>query len=409
MIKKSEFAWNMVGSVIYALFSAIILAFCTRLNGIEIAGMFSIAYATSCILNAVGEFGIRIFQSTDVKRKYTFSDYFSSRVIAIIIMIIATFAAVFIGGYTDTKLWICILLILYRVIDNLSESYQAEFQINERLDLAGKSMSFRNIISIIAFIVVDIITKNIILSCIFMVLANLITFLLYDVRLIKNFNIVKINFNVEKALKIVKECIPIAVAGILNVYVINAVKYAIDGVGDYTMQTYFNIIYMPTFVINLISLFIIKPFYKMFGDYFANGQYDKLSKIMWKIIGVLVLATAFVEIGCFILGVPFLNLFYGVDISVYKADLLILVLSGLFYAMDNLLFNLLSTIRKQKYIFATYILVSAMSLFVPKLLVEHYQMRGAAIASVIIMASICILLAVFLKIGIEERRKKKNV
>ena len=49
MIKKSEFAWNMVGSVIYALFSAIILAFCTRLNGIEIAGMFSIAYATSCI------------------------------------------------------------------------------------------------------------------------------------------------------------------------------------------------------------------------------------------------------------------------------------------------------------------------------------------------------------------------
>ena len=72
MIKKSEFAWNMVGSVIYALFSAIILAFCTRLNGIEIAGMFYIAYATSCILNAVGEFGIRIFQSTDVKRKYTF-------------------------------------------------------------------------------------------------------------------------------------------------------------------------------------------------------------------------------------------------------------------------------------------------------------------------------------------------
>ena len=37
---------------------------------------------------------------------------------------------------------------------------------------------------------------------------------------------------------------PIAIAGILNVYVINVVKYAIDSVGDYTMQTYFNIIYM---------------------------------------------------------------------------------------------------------------------------------------------------------------------
>lgn len=409
MIKKSEFAWNMVGSVIYALFSAIILAFCTRLNGLEISGMFSIAYATSCILNAVGEFGIRIFQSTDVKRKYTFSDYFSSRVIAILIMVIATLATVFIGGYTDTKLWICIFLIAYRIIDNLSESYQAEFQISERLDLAGKSVSFRNVISIIAFIIVDILTKNIIISCLFMVLANLIIFLLYDVRLIKKFNINKVTFNTQKAIQIIKECIPIAIAGILNVYVINVVKYAIDNVGDYTMQTYFNIIYMPTFVINLISLFIIKPFYKMFGDYFNNGEYNKLSKIMWQIIGILVLATVVVEIGCFILGVPFLNIFYGVDISMYKTDLLILVLSGLFYAMDNLLFNLLSTIRKQKYIFVTYILVSAMSLFVPNILVEHYQMRGAAIASVIIMASLCILLAIFLKIGIKERRKSKNV
>ena len=331
MIKKSEFAWNMVGSVLYAMFSAIILAFCTRLNGMEISGMFSIAYATSCILNSVGEFGIRIFQSTDVKRKYSFSDYFSSRVIAIFIMIFATLSTVFIGGYTGTKLWICLLLIAYRIIDNLSESFQAEFQINERLDLAGKSVSFRNIVSIITFIIIDILTKNIIISCIFMVLANLVIFLIYDVRLIKKFNINKIIFNTKKAIQIIKECMPIAIAGILNVYVINVVKYAIDNVGDYTMQTYFNIIYMPTFVINLISLFIIKPFYKMFGDYFNNGEYDKLSKIMWQIIGILILATIVVEIGCFILGVPFLNMFYGVDISIYKADLLILVLSGLLF------------------------------------------------------------------------------
>ena len=46
MIKKSEFAWNMLGSFVYAMFSAIILAFCTRINGLEIAGIFSIAYAT---------------------------------------------------------------------------------------------------------------------------------------------------------------------------------------------------------------------------------------------------------------------------------------------------------------------------------------------------------------------------
>lgn len=409
MIKKREFIWNTIGSLISSILNAIILAFCTRLNGIEIAGMFSISYATACILDSIGNFGLRIYQTTDTKRKNSFSEYLVTRFFAVALMVIIGLIFVFATGYRHEKLYICLLLIAFRVIENISETYQAEFQLNCRLELGGKTIVYRNIAGLIAFFILDLITRNIIISLIGLVLANLIVFILYDLRLIKKFTKTDLNVNKKEVIKIIKDCAPLAISTLISMYVINAVKYAIDASGDYTMQTYFNIIYMPTFVINLISLFIIKPFYKMFGDYFANGQYDKLSKIMWKIIGVLVLATAFVEIGCFILGVPFLNLFYGVDISVYKADLLILVLSGLFYAMDNLLFNLLSTIRKQKYIFATYILVSAMSLFVPKLLVEHYQMRGAAIASVIIMASICILLAVFLKIGIEERRKKKNV
>ena len=84
MIKKSEFAWNMLGSFVYAMFSAIILAFCTRINGLEIAGIFSIAYATSCILNSIGDFGIRVFQVTDTNRKYKFSSYLSARIIAIL-------------------------------------------------------------------------------------------------------------------------------------------------------------------------------------------------------------------------------------------------------------------------------------------------------------------------------------
>ena len=65
MIKKNEFIWIMIGSFIYAMFSAIILAICTRANSLEIAGIFSIAYATSCILNSIGDFGIRLYQVTD--------------------------------------------------------------------------------------------------------------------------------------------------------------------------------------------------------------------------------------------------------------------------------------------------------------------------------------------------------
>ena len=406
MIKKSEFAWNMLGSFVYAMFSAIILAFCTRINGLEIAGIFSIAYATSCILNSIGDFGIRVFQVTDTNRKYKFSSYLSARIIAILIMILVTGGVVLIGGYSSTKLWVCVLLMVYRIIDNLSETYQAEFQLDGRLDIAGKSMVFRNLAAIIAFIIVDKLTQNIVVSCLCMILINLIILLLYDAKKIKEFNVDKFKFEFPSAKQIVRECMPIAIAGILNVYVINVVKYAIDSAGDYTMQTYFNIIYMPTFVINLVSIFIIKPFLKMFGEYYNEKKYEKLSKVIMYIVGALILTTICIEIGCFILGVPFLNLFYGVDISNYKGELMILVLSGLFYAMSNLLFNLLGTIRRQKYITIAYLCVCVISLILPNILVKKYAMTGAAIANLVIMCSLCLILSIFFKLGINKEMKK---
>ena len=199
MVKKNEFIWNMLGSFIYAMFSAIILAICTRANSIEIAGIFSIAYATSCILNAIGDFGIRIYQVTDTNRKYTFSEYLSARIIAILIMVVFSIIFVVISGYSSTKLAICLILVLYRVIDNLSETYQAEFQMNNRLDIAGKSMVLRNSIAIIIFAIFDIITHNIVVASILMTIANLIIFILYDMKKIKKFNSDKIKIKIKEA------------------------------------------------------------------------------------------------------------------------------------------------------------------------------------------------------------------
>ncbi|MBO5477504.1 MAG: hypothetical protein J6A15_07125 [Clostridia bacterium] len=409
MIKKSEFIWNTIGSFISSMLSAIILAFCTRLNGIEIAGMFSISYTTACLLNSIGDFGIRIFQVTDTNRKYSFSDYLVSRIIAVILMVICAIIFVIASGYETQKLFICLILIAFRVVENLSESYQAEFQINGRLDLGGKTIVYRNLLGIGAFFIVDFITKNIILSLIAMVLANIIVFWLYDLKLINKFT--KTNFKVDKnkVKTILKECLPLAISTLISMYVINAVKYAIDASGDYTMQTYFNIINMPTFVINLVSIFIIKPFLKPFGDYWNNKEYKKFFKIIGIIIGVLALATLCVEIGCYILGIPFLNLLYGVDLSMYKTHLLLLILSGFLYASANVFFNALGTMRGQKLTTLAYVITAIFALFVPNKIVNQYGMNGAVTTSIMIMGMLFIFMCtLFMYVYIKNSRKNTS-
>ncbi len=397
-IKKSEFFWNTIASAIMSLLSALLLMFCTRINGTEIAGMFSIAFATSVILNGIGDYGIRIYQVTDTNRKYKFGEYLALRIIVVIAMVIIGCIFVLINGYELEKLLICLTLILFRVIDNLSETYQGELQLRGRLDLGAKSVVLRNILAIITFLIVDLITKNVLISTIFMFLANAIIFVLYDLNIIKKYSKEKPIFNSSILKKLIKECFPVCISTLLSLYVTNAVKYAIDVHGNYNMQTYYNIIYLPTFTINLASLFIIKPMLKVFGDYWNNKKIKELSKTIIILTALIIAVTIVVEIISMTIAIPILNLLYNVQLQEYKIDLLILVLSGGFYAISILMWYVCTAIRKQKSTTLIYLITSVIAIILTNIFVSSYGMRGATISNVLITVILAILLsAIYIK------------
>lgn len=407
MVKKSEIIWNTLGSFVESLLSAVLLMFCTRLNGTEIAGMFSISFATATILNAIGDFGIRIYQVTDTNRKYKFGDYLLARVFVVITMVIIGIIFVNISGYTAEKLWICIALIMFKVIDNLSETYQGEFQLRNRLDLGGKSMVIRVSSSLIVFFITDVITKNVIFSCITFVLTNLTLFLLWDVRILSKFQKLEIKYDKNNIKEILLDCLPLAISTGLSLYIINATKYAIDNFGDYTMQTYFNVIYMPTFVINLVSAFVIKPFLKPFGDLWNSKEYLKFIKSISLIILILAGATICIDIACALLGVPVLSFIYGIDLSPYKMEMILLVISGFFYASATVMLYALSTIRKQKLTTIAYIITSVIALIASNICVNKWQMKGAIVSNMITTVTLFVLLVIFFLYELKKSKMEK--
>ena len=338
--------------------------------------------------------GIRIFQVTDTKREYKYEDYFYSRIVAIVLMLIIGAIYVAITGYSNEKLFIFVILILIRVLDNFSETFQAEFQLNDRLDLAGKSLLIRNSVEMLAFIIFNKITNNIYISFGAMLLFGVFVLIFYEYRNIKKYVKERLSYNYSKVKKIVMESIPLGISTLFNMYVINAVKYAIEKYGDNEMQTYFNILYMPTFVINLVSLLLIKPFLKVFGEYWNNKEYGKFIKIIVKLDLILLLCTLGIEIVCMFIGIPILNMLYKVDLTEYKMQLLLMVLSGLFYAMATVMFYALGTMRRQKNTTIAYIITSVVSMLVSYTLVNKYSMIGATLSNVIIMFFLLIALTV---------------
>ena len=135
----------------------------------------------------------------------------------------------------------------------------------------------------------------------------------------------------------------------------------------------------------------------MFAEYFNNKEYAKFKKIILKLNLALIGCTVLAEIACYLIGIPVLNLLYKVDLSQYKMHLMLMVLSGLFYAMSTIMFYLLGTIRKQKYTTYVYAITSVFALFISYTFVKQNAITGAVLSNVMIMFALLIgLTATFL-------------
>lgn len=406
MVKKSEFLWNVIASVCASLLSVVLLFIATRVNGVDSAGMFSIVFATATVLNSIADFGMRVYQVTDSTRQHSFGVYLSARLVVNLAMLVCSIGFVVLSGYTVEKAALCIGLVGFRFVDAFSEAYQGEFQLNGRLDVAGKSVFYRMVVSISVFAVTDIITKNLLAATILMVLTNLLGLFLYDIRLIKSYSREKFSHQRQEIVKVIRDCFPLFFSLFLNNYMINAPKYAIDKLLTYDMQTYFNIIYLPTFTINLMSIFVLKPMLKSLGDMWNGERYRKFLGIVVKMSLAIVVMTVLVEIVCGTIGIPILSFIYGVPLEQFKAELLILVLSGGFSALGIAFFYALTTMRAQKRVSLAYLAAAAAGLFLPGILVGKYGIMGASISSVLITLILSVmLLFIFLY---EWRKKKRN-
>lgn len=407
MIGKRDFIWNMVGSVIQALFITIVSIVLTRVNGVDHAGIFQIAYATATILYAIGDYGMRVYHVTDTKRENSFTTYLYARILANAAMVLAGIIFVVASGYGRTKAIICMCIVLFRFVDGISETYQGEFQLSGRLDLAGKSVTFRNVISMTCFAVTDILTGNVILSFAVIAVMNLVIFLMFDLVQIKKFAL-RENVRFSEPWSIIVKCFPVFYSTLLNLYVINAPKYAIDKWMTNSAQAYFNVINMPTFTINLMSLFVLKPLLKPLGDYWNDKEYKKLHMVVAKMLLLIIGLIVFVEIACVTIGIPILELLYGLELARYKMDLVYLVISGGFNAMTVMLFYVLTTMRCRKETIIAYTITTIIAFIIPNYLVKSYGITGACLSSIVIMGALCIILFVMYVAKVQECKKVAN-
>ncbi|HFI0817563.1 TPA: lipopolysaccharide biosynthesis protein, partial [Streptococcus suis] len=229
---KSNYLWNLLGSVSSALISTLLLLIASRELGASQSDIFSIVYSISQQLIIIGLFQVRNYQATDVSGRISFTDYFFSRIITILLMLLSACVFLFFQKYSLEKTLIYIFIVLYRACDAFSDVYQGQLQQNRRSDLAGKILFFRSIIAIVNFFIILKITESLVITSFGIFLVNALLTIILDIPILRESRItgpIKFEKNtISSTFLILKQCFPLFLNGFIITYIFTEPKLVID-------------------------------------------------------------------------------------------------------------------------------------------------------------------------------------
>ncbi len=408
-IEKNSYVWNMLGSTLNAFQSVVILMILTRTVGLAQSGVFTIAFANANLFLYLGNYGMRNFQVSDVKMKYSFVEYLCSRLYSVSAMLFVAISFILISAitnnYSPDKICIMMLMVLQKVVDALENVFHGEYQRNDRLDVAGRCMTIRMIILVVTLGITVAFTKNLLYGLIVSTLINAIVFCLFTAWTNNQYtNKGTKSFSRDSLKSLMWHCLPLCIGTFLSFYIGNAPKYAIDAQLSAEEQACYGFIAMPVFVVGLLNNYIFMPQLHALSIMWESANIKGFIKKVLFQVGILSLITIGCLVGAFLLGIPVLSFIFNTDLSAYKMPLLVLLLGGGFLGFTGFLNAVITILRYQKYTLIGYAFVSLVALCLSSRIVFLHGIVGASILYALLMFVLSLIFAVILAVGVGRRK-----
>lgn len=389
-LKENTF-WYTLGTLCGSATSFLLMIYVTRILGVDEAGIFSISYSVGQLMLSVGWFGTRQFQVSDIKEEFKFSDYLSLKIITSIVMMIGCLIYSVYLRFNSYKLLVTILYCLFLMCDVFADLFSARFQQVDKLFLSGISYIIRILGYNLVILISLLIFKNLVLSIVLAMIYSTLELTFFDMQLIKRISTIHFQFRMEKIIQLIKNCFPLFISSFLTTFIVNIPKNAIELNFDSSVQTYYNIVSMPSYVVNMFCMFIFVPLFTSIANTWLNSTKSCFIKIISKLIIFDIVLSVLVFIGCYFLGIPLLELVYGVDLHTVKSSFLILIVAGCFTSMNSILSYIFTVIRRQKFMIYIYLIAIILPQLLVNWLTSNYGIFGASLDYLIGIASITVM------------------
>lgn len=383
---KELFLWNMIGSSVYAFASLLLTYMTIRIVGEDEGGIFSISLTLAQMFVYIAYFEMHNFQLTDARDKYSFAEYHTVKIVNCVLMIIVCINYVLFKAYDISKMITVLLVCLYRLLDGYADVFESEFHARGRLDLAGKSMTYRTILSILVYFVVLSSTCDVIAAVIGAILSGVVGIVIFDVCVFECVGKISICFSVKRIVRIWSECFPLFVGMFLWTYLLSASRIAVDNVMPSEYQSYYQVLFLPVSVINLMAGFLIRPNLRQLTELYMSGSKKKFWKEISKMLFLIGVFTIICMIGAYLIGIPILELIVNCELINYRMLFVFLIFAGGINAAGCILYYVLTIFRQRKSIVFGYGIASLTAMFISTDFTRAWGLWGAAISYIVVVS-----------------------
>ncbi len=413
-VTRSTYFWNAASAMILAMQSPVVLAVVNRTNGGEDAGIFSIAIAIANLMLFLGQYGLRKYQSSDINQQFSFGEYHALRLLTcgsmvLICLLYCIYGAVF-RDYTRDKFLIVYIVCIIKTVQAYADVLHGHLQQRGRLDVACKASAFRYGVELLIYIAVLILTHNLLLAVSVCLAVTIVIMFLTSYNATTHYtDSMKPQITGEKFRLLMIEGFPLFVSMFLNMYIGNAPKYAIDAYLTDDIQGIYNMIFMPTYVVQMVTQFIFNPVLTVYAELWLSHSKDKfrrllrmINKMMLIVLGLAVLAVAIAAT----IGIPVLSVVFGSDLSDYRRELCVIMVAGGMLGYSIYFSTLIAVIRAQRPLIICYGLVAIAAKLMSGWFVSNYGIMGAAVLNAALMTVLALSLLVVTVYALRKEKKR---
>lgn len=346
---KQNMLWNTSGSMVYLVCQWLITVFVVRLSdGYDAAGVLALGMAVSNIFSPIGYFKVRAFQVSDLNEEYSAGQYLAFRLLstAVALICMIVYAAV---TCANGSIPAVIAYCVYSCVPIIADVYQGAAQQKNRLDVAGKDLIARGILSLVAFCEGMLITHSLLVSLIIMTLVTGAVVLFYLPRSLKCvIGAYSIDFAKAKMVALFVACLPAAVALVFAGSIPSIPRQILGTMFGASALGAYASVASPVVVVQMGAQYIYSPLLSSFAQCYLAKDASGFLRLFAKVFVAIIVLAAVSLLGFAWFGEWALCLIYGDPIRDYSYLLLPLVCCTICTAFLWFLGDLLVVVRDMK-------------------------------------------------------------